>query len=213
MAKAEFDSHSCFANIRVWAVVIHTLLLPYTGIFLISCTPMDPIGGGPIQIVPNISHVYGAVVDKRDFSEIISDKEISLRIKQEIMHLRAKDGFFLNVYTFNGHVFLIGDPPDDFRELIVRFAIRQEGVLSLDYCFFPHNCGNIFDDALVEFNLGMNIFLDSRIKSSWIETEIYACNAVLLGVVPTNSDREYIEKLAKNTEGVQEVYSFILLDE
>ena len=188
-------------------ILIFFLCLPCVG-----CGSILPLT--PVDVVPTVAHVgYATVQDQREMKDIISDKDLALRLKQELMRVRVKDGYFLNVHVFNGQVFLVGDPPQDFQEAAVRFTMQQEGVVSLDYCFFPHNSGNAFNDFLVSASLRSNLVFEERISSTWVETEIYASTAILLGVVPDNDAIEHIKAVAWNTQGVNNVISFLLLDD
>ena len=179
---------------------------------LMGCGPILPLT--PIDVVPTVAHIgYATAQDQRDMGDIISDKDLTMRLKQELMDTRAKDGYFLNIYVFNGKVFLIGDPPQDFQEAAVRFPMQQDGVASLDYCFFPHNSGNAFNDFLISVSLRSNLIFEQGISSTWVEAEVYASTAVLLGVVPSNDAIEHIKAVAWNTQGVNNVISFMLLDD
>lgn len=196
-----------FSNLLILNILLITLCFSSTG-----CSTFLPIT--PVDVVPTVAHIsYATIQDPRDMEDIVSDKDLAFRLKQELMHVRAKDGYFLNIYVFNGQVFLVGDPPQDFQEAAVRFAMQQDGVASLNYCFFPHNSGNAFNDFLVSVSLRSNLIFEQDISSTWVETEIYASTAVLLGVVPDNDAIEHIKAVAWNTEGVNNVISFLLLED
>ncbi len=195
-----------FPRLFALNILIFFLCLPCIG-----CGSILPVT--PVDVVPTVAHMgYATVQDQRDMEDMVSDKDLALRLKQELMHVRVKDGYFLNVHVFNGQVFLVGDPPQDFQEAAVRFAMQQEGVVSLDYCFFPHNSGNAFNDFLVSVSLRSNLVFEQGISSTWVETEVYASTAILLGVVPDNDAIEHIKAVAWNTQGVNNVISFLLLD-
>ena len=165
-----------------------------------------------VDVVPTVAHFgYGAAMDQRTVGDMAYDRDLQLRIKQQLMHVRAKDGYFLNIYVYQGRVFLVGDPPDDFEEPAVRFAIRQEGVVSLDYCFFPHNSGSTLGDFTAACALRTNLILEPGISSSWVETEVYAGHAVLLGVVEEEEDVAQIVAVANNTSGINRVVNFLLV--
>ena len=176
-----------------------------------GCALLTP--GSAMEAVPSIAHFsYNAAADRRSMSDMISDTELQLRVKQELMQLRVKDGFFLNVYVFQGRVFLVGDPPPDFREAAVRFAMREEGVQSLDYCFFPPDSGSLFGDFIAGCALRFNLLLEPGISSSWVKTEIYGGNAVLLGVVEDAEAAARITRIAENSSGISRVISFLLIE-
>ena len=197
---------SFFPRLLALNILTFFLFLPCIG-----CGSILPLT--PVDVVPTVAHIgYATVQDQRDMEDMVSDKDLALRLKQELMHVRAKDGYFLNVHVFNRQVFLVGDPPQDFQEAAVRFAMQQEGVVSLDYCFFPHNSGNAFNDFLVSVSLRSNLVFEQGISSTWVETEVYASTAILLGVVPDNDAIEHIKAVTWNTQGVNNVISFLLLD-
>ena len=178
-----------------------------------GCALLVPTTVTVADAVPTIAHFgYGTAVDQRSLGDMASDKDLALRLKQELMHLRAKDGFFLNIYVYQGRVFLVGDPPADFREPAVRFAIRQEGLQSLDYCFFPHNSGSPVSDFMAGCSLRVNLIFKPGISSSWVETEVYAGQAVLMGVVEKEEDVLQIAELARNTSGVRSIVNFLLVE-
>lgn len=190
-------------------------ILPFILLFMIilitnGCTLLVP--STPVDVTPSIAHMtYGAVMDERSFGDIASDKDLALRIKQELMHLKAKEGFFMSVYVYHGRVFLVGDPPEEFKEMAVRFALREEGIASLDYCFFPLNSGNTFSDFSAATALRTNLILESGVISSQIDTAVYANQVVLLGVVEDEKEAELIVALANNTTGINKVISFLLI--
>ena len=178
-----------------------------------GCAMLVPTTVTVADAVPTIAHFgYGTAVDQRSLGDMASDKDLALRLKQELMHLRAKDGFFLNIYVYQGRVFLVGDPPDDFREPVVRFAIRQEGLQSLDYCFFPHNSGSPVSDFMTQCSLRINLLFKPGISSSWVDTEVYAGQAVLMGIVEDEEDVLEITELARNTSGVSNIVNFLLVE-
>lgn len=188
-----------------------TILLIINSFAITSCALLIPASA--IDVTPTIAHFgYATAVDQRSIGDMVSDKDLSLRLKKEIMHIRAKDGFFLNIYVYKGRVFLVGDPPEDFQEPTVRFAIRLDGVESIDYCFFPHNSGNVFSDFMTGCSLRTNLILESGINSSWVDTEVYAGHAVLMGVVEEEEDVKQIVALAQNTSGVRGVINFLLVE-
>jgi len=188
-----------------------TILLLACGFCQTSCALLIPTT--VVDVTPTIAHFgYGTAMDQRSVGDMVSDKDLALRLKKEIMHLRAGDGFFLNIYVYQGRVFLVGDPPKDFQEPVVRFAIRLEGVQSLDYCFFPHNSGNAFSDFATGCSLRTNLILESGVSSSWVDTEVYAGQAVLMGVVEEEEDVKQIVALARETSGVNNVINFLLVE-
>ena len=190
------------------AIIILSSFLSVIG--LAGCALLIP--SSAVNVVPTIAHFgYEAAVDQRTFGDMASDTDLQLRIKQQLMQLRAKDGFFLNVYAYQGRVFLVGDPPEDFKEPAVRFTLQQEGVLSLDYCFFPMNSGNLLGDFAAACALRVNLILEPGISSSWIDTEVYSGHAVLLGVVEAEDDAKQIVKVAENSSGINKVINFLLV--
>lgn len=187
-------------------------------VLVVLCLSFSACGGGfpitPLDVAPTVVNVsYGTAMDQRTMGDMAYDKDLELRLKQELMHLRAIDGFFMNIYAFNGRVFLVGDPPDDFKELAIRFVMHHEDVVSLDYCFFPHNSGNVMSDFITASALRSNLILEPGISSSWVETEVYASCVVLLGVVEEKEDLQQIEKVAWSTSGVSNVVSFLMVEQ
>ena len=57
--------------------------------------------------------IWGGIEDERLMDTMASDKAVSLITKNNLMAEKLGDGWNINVYTYYGHVFLVGDEDVD----------------------------------------------------------------------------------------------------
>ncbi len=156
--------------------------------------------------------VWGGIEDERLMDTMASDKAVSLITKNNLMAEKIGDGWDINVYTYYGHVFLVGECPENLRAKMVEIARRDNRVRSVTAHWFEKPAQKVPSGA-GDFKVGSNVrfaLIGAKdLSSTRVDTETNACRVVLLGVVASEKERQIAIKAAQNVQYVQSVTSYL----
>ena len=143
-----------------------------------------------------------------------SDKAVSLITKNNLMAEKIGDGWDIKVYTYYGHVFLVGECPESLREKMVEIARRDNRVRSVTAHWFEKPAKKVPSGA-GDFKIGSNVrfaLIGAKdLSSTRVDTETNACRVVLLGVVANEKEKEIAVKAAQSVQYVQSVTSYLFV--
>lgn len=157
--------------------------------------------------------IYKAAMDERSVSAQAKDREISLIIMDKITNDERLDFFDISVYSFEGHVYIVGeyaDPTDEKQA--VQVARNTEGVKDVTAYMLQKKtddpCGTKVNLTLTAKVKG-ELIKDKAISSTNIEVKAIQCRVVLLGIVGTKEQIQKAIAHAEGAEGVKGVVSFL----
>lgn len=153
---------------------------------------------------------YGVYDDKRLSDTIAADKTIATNIKADLLRAKFSEGWNTSVFCYYGKVFLVGMVPKDRQAQAVEIARAYQDVRSVTAQWFTPQTGQSTDFAL-SLRLRTDLIGASGVSSTRIDTYVDAGRVVLLGVVHNDAERERVNEVAKATEGVTEVISYLIL--
>lgn len=152
---------------------------------------------------------YSIYDDKRLLDTQADDAALASDIKASLLHANFRDGMAVAVYCFYGHVFLIGEVPQNMQAKAIEIAKRYKPRSITPHWFAPArgDRGN--------FALGADLraaLIGTRgLSSTRIETEVNAGRVVLLGVVHDNKEKQLAIATARKVRGVTSVTSYLML--
>lgn len=153
---------------------------------------------------------YGVYEDKRLTETIVDDKTISTGIKTALLDANFGKGWQTSVYTYYGNVFLVGDLKPEDQPKAVEIANKAKGVRSITtHWFTPRKSED--SDFVIRTKLRANLINAKGVSNTRIDTEVNAGRVVLLGVVENQAEIDRVIKAAKETSGVKEVKSYLML--
>ncbi|MGN0008747.1 MAG: BON domain-containing protein [Desulfovibrionaceae bacterium] len=153
---------------------------------------------------------YGIYEDKRMVGTISSDKAIATDVKTTLMGQDFSKGWDISVYCYYGKVYLVGEVPQNMHDKAVSLARKCKGVRSVTPHWFAARTADSSDLALAT-KLRSNLISTKGLSSTRIDTQVNANRVVLLGVVNDSREKDLAVKIAKQTEGVREVTSYLML--
>lgn len=156
------------------------------------------------------SNPYGIYTDKRLVDTMADDKYIAAAVKADLLRADFSDAWNVGVYCYYGKVFLVGEAPPRMREKAVEMASRVGGVHSVVAHWFSPAKGEK-NDLLLRAALRANLIAAKGLNSTRIDVEINADRVVLLGVAGGESEKNLAIRTARNTKGVKEVTSYLML--
>ena len=136
---------------------------------------------------------YGLYDDKRLMDTITDDKGIATAIKTDLLDNSFSQGWGTAVYCYYGHVFLVGEVPQNMRDKAVTIARRHKGVR-----------------FVLSAKLRTALIGKDKLSSTRIDTEVNAGRVVLLGVVENAAERGLALDAARHVEGVTSVKSYLM---
>lgn len=152
---------------------------------------------------------YGLYDDKRLMDTIADDKGIATAIKTDLLDNSFSQGWGTAVYCYYGHVFLVGEVPQDMRGKAVTIARRHQGVRSVTTHWFSPATSET-SDLVLAAKLRTALIRKDKLSSTRIDTEVNAGRVVLLGVVENAAERGLALDAARHVEGVISVKSYLM---
>ncbi len=162
------------------------------------------VTGGCVKVknAPVSSNPDGAYYD---------DATIKTAITTALLQETAAALGKVNVYSYKGHVFIVGEADDTFRRVCYTKASETAGVKNVTTHWFTPNSQAGNDKALQESVIAKS-GLGSAIASAKASVDVIGGHVVLTGVLPTSADVAGVLSAVKNIAGVKRVTSYIMAD-
>lgn len=156
---------------------------------------------------------YKVAMDERSLGQIYDDEEITFKVEKELLNDKDVSYLDFKAFTYLGRVYLVGEYEDTYqRDRAVRLARGVEGVRSVTTYLLPKqdvaNCGTA-TSVRIGAELDKNLLEDSDVSGTNVDTKIVQCNAVLLGLVSSQTEISRAESIARNVPGVRQVKNFL----
>lgn len=139
-----------------------------------------------------------------------SDAGLKTAVSSALLQEDATLADNVEVYCFKGHVFLIGEAPEDYRRFAIAAAESVKGVTSVTPHWFPDGTGRKMRDAAMAAEVESKLMFDESLTSSRMAVVVWDRNVLLLGVM---NDKKSIDKavdIARGERGVKSVTSYLL---
>lgn len=152
---------------------------------------------------------YGLYDDQRLVDTITDDKTLAAGIKTALMNEDFTGGLSIAVYSYYGHVFLVGEVPQKLEGKALAIARRYKPRSLTPHWFSPakHDTSNIY----LATSLRTALIGTKGLSSTRIDTEVNSGRVVLLGVVKDDAEKRLAIRVARGVKGVTSVTSFLML--
>ena len=154
--------------------------------------------------------LYGGATDQRLSGTMTDDKTLTTAIKTKLMADDVSSGWNISVYSFYGHVFLVGTCPKNLRSKAVTIAKKDKRVLSLTTHWFEPAPGGE-NNFILATSIRSALIGADGLNNTHFETEVDAGRVVLLGVARDAKERKAAVQTVRNVKGVNTVTSYIML--
>ena len=152
---------------------------------------------------------YGIYDDQRLMGTMSDDKELSAKIKTALMDESFSGGWSVAVYSFYGHVFLVGEVPGNMQEKAVTIANRYKPRSVTTHWFTP--APSETSNFMLATKLRKDLIGTQGLSSSRIDTEVNSGRVVLLGVVKDEKEKQLAIQATRGVPGVTGVTSYLML--
>ena len=143
---------------------------------------------------------YSLYDDQRLMGTISDDKELSAKIKTALLDESFSGGWSVAVYSFYGHVFLVGEIPDSMQSKAVTIANRYKPRTVTTHWFTPATSET--SNIVLGTKLRKDLIGTKGLSSTRIDTEINSGRVVLLGVVKDEAEKQLAIQAARGVAGV-----------
>ena len=151
---------------------------------------------------------YSIYDDQRLMGTMSDDKELSAKIKTALLDESFSGGWSVAVYSFYGHVFLVGEIPDTMQGKAVTIANRYKP-RSVTTHWFPPATSDTSNFVLAT-KLRKDLIATKGLSSTRIDTEVNSGRVVLLGVVRDDAEKQLAIQAARGVGGVTGVTSYLM---
>ena len=152
---------------------------------------------------------YSLYDDQRLMGTMSDDKETSAKIKTALLDESFSGGWSVAVYSFYGHVFLVGEVPENMQGKAVTIANRYKPRSVTTHWFTP--APSETSNFMLATKLRKDLIGTEGLSSSRIDTEVNAGRVVLLGVVKDEKEKQLAIQAARGVAGVTGVTSYLML--
>lgn len=141
-----------------------------------------------------------------------SDTEIESSIKNCLADKDPQKARLVDVYSFKGHVFMVGEPDAAFGLWAERTAHYQKDTHFVTGHWFPAKTSDPNADPALKASVTSKLSPIMR-SPNRVEVEVWGHNVVLLGIVQTPEEIVQAEKLARSVPGIKTFRSYIMTSE
>ena len=152
---------------------------------------------------------YSLYDDQRLMGTMSDDKETSAKIKTALLDESFSGGWSVAVYSFYGHVFLVGEVPENMQGKAVTIANRYKPRSVTTHWFTPATSET--SNFVLATKLRKDLIATKGLSSTRIDTEVNSGRVVLLGVVKDESEKQLAIQAARGVSGVTAVTSYLML--
>lgn len=152
---------------------------------------------------------YGIYDDKRLLDTQADDTSLASAIKTALLGANFKEGMAINVYCFYGHVFLVGEVPQNMQAKAIEIARKYKPRSITPHWFSPARADR--GNFALATDLRAAMIGTRGLSSTRIDTEVNAGRVVLLGVVHDNKEKQLAIAAARKVKGVASVTSYLML--
>jgi hyperosmotically inducible protein len=161
--------------------------------------------------------IYEAVVDERSVGDQAKDTGIKADIVAEFAKDDTVEALGISVYSFNRHVYLVGQKENEAEEKrAVEIARNTEDVKSVTTYILQkkkgeekESCGTT-NSLEITAKVKSKLIGDGDIWSTNVEVQTVQCNVVLVGIVGSGKEIDKSIVHAKSVEGVRSVKSYLV---
>ena len=139
------------------------------------------------------------------------DAGIKTAITSQLLKDNATKANDINVHCFNGHVFLIGEADQAFRELALREAEKTEGAVHVTTHWFQTGTASTLKDAAIEAEIDSSLLFTEDISTRRVAVDVWGGNVVLTGIVGKQTEIDKAVAKIKQLPGVKSVTSYLAI--
>ena len=154
--------------------------------------------------------IIGAVSDERPFGTHVNDSIIEGNVKAALVEASASKIMDINVYSFYGDVFLIGEADPDFAKRAAEVASGVKDVNNVTSYLYPLGT-TTSKDLLTEADINQKLLFTNGIPSSKVQVDVWGGQAVLLGILNSQEQIDQVIELVKGVSGVRTIKSYLIL--
>ena len=115
--------------------------------------------------------IWGAVDDERLTDTMASDKAVTTILKKNLYGESMSVGWNLDVFTYYGHVFLVGECPKEQRAKAIALAKKDNRVRSVSAHWFSEKKSND-SDFMTATRLRSNLIGTRGLSSTRVDTVV-----------------------------------------
>ena len=139
------------------------------------------------------------------------DAGIKTAITSQLLKANATKANDINVHCFNGHVFLVGEADQTFRELALKEAEKAEGAVHVTTHWFPTGTASTLKDAAVEAEIETSLLFTEDISTRRVAVDVWGGNVVLTGLVAKQAEIDQAVAKIRQLPGVKSVTSYLAI--
>lgn len=155
------------------------------------------------------STVTAPVMDKRDMKTLADDGAIKANVAAALVKKSPVKATDVNVHSFRGHVFLIGEADQEFRAFAYATAQAAKGVVHVTPHWFPTGTGHTFSDTALETQIDTELLFAKNVRSTQVIVDVWGGHVVLTGIMANRASIDRAISSVRKVPGVKSVTSYL----
>lgn len=155
--------------------------------------------------------IIGAATDERSFGEHINDTQIEASVKAAIVGEQASKILDINVYSFYGNIYLIGEADRELSAKVINVSKRVNGVRSVTTSFYPPGASTS-QDILTEIKVNESLLMASGVPSAKVQVDVWTGQAHLLGILANQEQMDKVLATVRNVPEVKSIKNYMMLN-
>ena len=137
------------------------------------------------------------------------DAGIKTGITSALLKDDASQANTVNVHSFNGHVFLVGEATPAFRAKALDTARRANGVVHVTSHWFPDDTASTSEDAAIEAAIEAKRLFPGKSGLLRVAVDVWGGHVVLTGLGSRQSEVDSAVSAIRAIPNVKSVTSYI----
>lgn len=138
-----------------------------------------------------------------------NDAEIKTDIVSTLLKKDPAKANDISVHSFDGHVFLVGEGDNEFREQACNVAKKTANVVHVTTHWFPSGTADPLRDAPIEAEIEATVLHSEKMNGRRAAVDAWGGQVVLTGIVSSPQEGSRIVENSKKISHVKGVTSYL----
>lgn len=149
------------------------------------------------------------VMDDRNIETLADDATIKTELAAALIKESPTKAYSVNVHSFKGHVFLIGEADKSYRAFAEKAARNTQGVRKVTTHWFAEGISHAVSDTGLEASIDSKLLFTRNVRSTQVVVDVWGGHVVLTGIMGSQADVNRAVSAVRSVSGVKSVTSYL----
>ncbi len=160
-------------------------------------------------VLGGCSTATAPIMDNRSLETLADDAAIKTELAALLVKESPTKAYSVNVHSFRGHVFLIGEADKNFRAFAEKAANNTKSVRKVTTHWFASGISRAVNDTKLEAAIDSKLLFSRNVRSTQVIVDVWGGNVVLTGIMGSQADINRALEAVRSVSGVKSVTSYL----